>query len=125
MRDTTVEIHGHTVAYTDIGDPGGAPVLYFHGAPMSRRNLGDQHEEFGAAGLRVITPDRPGLLACIGRIFMQFGIQLQNAKIATLGERVEDIFFITDSKGQPLSDPALCESLQQEICQQLDKRVSA
>jgi hypothetical protein len=79
----------------------------------------------GYTVLEVISPDRPGLLACIGRIFMQFGIQLQNAKIATLGERVEDIFFITDSKGQPLSDPALCESLQQEICQQLDKRVSA
>ncbi|GAA1088205.1 alpha/beta fold hydrolase [Nocardiopsis metallicus] len=60
MRDTTVELHGRTVAYTDIGDPGGTPVLFFHGAPMSRRNLGDQHEEFGAAGLRVITPDRPG-----------------------------------------------------------------
>jgi [protein-PII] uridylyltransferase len=79
----------------------------------------------GYTVLEVISPDRPGLLACIGRIFMQFGIQLQNAKIATLGERVEDIFFITDSEGQPLSDPALCESLQREICQQLDKRVSA
>ncbi|WP_431871270.1 alpha/beta fold hydrolase [Nocardiopsis eucommiae] len=60
MRDTTVELHGRTVAYTDVGDPDGTPVLYAHGAPMSRRNLGDQHEEFAAAGLRVITADRPG-----------------------------------------------------------------
>jgi [protein-PII] uridylyltransferase len=78
----------------------------------------------GHSMLEVISPDRPGLLACIGRIFLQFDIQLQNAKIATLGERVEDIFFITDSDGNPLSDPQLCAQLQQEICEQLDKRVT-
>ncbi|MEU3017650.1 MULTISPECIES: alpha/beta hydrolase [unclassified Nocardiopsis] len=60
MRDTTVELHGRTVALTDIGDPDGTAVLYAHGAPVSRRNLGDQHAEFAAAGLRVITADRPG-----------------------------------------------------------------
>ncbi|MGD8176961.1 [protein-PII] uridylyltransferase [Marinimicrobium sp. ARAG 43.8] len=78
----------------------------------------------GYTVLEVISPDRPGLLACIGRIFLQFGIELQNAKIATLGERVEDVFFITDGEGNPLSDPALCESLQREICEQLDKRAT-
>lgn len=77
----------------------------------------------GYTMLEVISPDRPGLLACIGRIFIDFNIQLQNAKIATLGERVEDIFYITDNKGQPLSDPALCQQLQDEICRQLDQRV--
>lgn len=60
MRDTTVELHGRTVAHTDLGDPAGTPVLYSHGAPMSRRNLGDQHDGFAAAGLRVVTADRPG-----------------------------------------------------------------
>ncbi|WP_341936594.1 [protein-PII] uridylyltransferase [Marinimicrobium sp. C2-29] len=78
----------------------------------------------GYTALEVISPDRPGLLACIGRIFLQFNVQLQNAKIATLGERVEDVFFITDAEGEPLSDPALCEALQREICEQLDKRAT-
>lgn len=78
----------------------------------------------GYTVLEVISPDRPGLLACIGRIFLQFDVQLQNAKIATLGERVEDVFFITDNHGEPLSDPALCEALQREICEQLDKRAT-
>ena len=73
--------------------------------------------------LEVISPDRPGLLACIGKVFMDFDIQLLNAKIATLGERVEDIFFIADADGKPLADPQLCQKLQQEICEQLDKRV--
>jgi len=73
--------------------------------------------------LEVITPDRPGLLACIGRVFMQFDIQLLNAKIATLGERVEDIFFIADAQGQPLLNTELAENLQREIREKLDKRV--
>ena len=75
--------------------------------------------------LEVISPDRPGLLARIGGVFVQFNIQLQNAKISTLGERVEDIFFITDANGKPLSDPEQCQSLQQEIRHQLDEHVEA
>ena len=78
----------------------------------------------GCTVLEVISPDRPGLLASIGRIFLQFDILLQSAKIATLGERVEDIFFITDSTGEPLSDPTVCDALQTEIRQQLDQRVT-
>jgi [protein-PII] uridylyltransferase len=69
--------------------------------------------------LEVIAPDRPGLLARIGRIFLDFDLSLQNAKIATLGERVEDVFFITDANNQPLSDPELCARLQATMIEQL------
>ncbi|MCU1715812.1 [protein-PII] uridylyltransferase [Pseudomonas sp. 5P_3.1_Bac2] len=69
--------------------------------------------------LEVTAPDRPGLLARIGRIFLDFDLSLQNAKIATLGERVEDVFFITDAHNQPLSDPELCARLQETVVQQL------
>ncbi|MGN0920589.1 MAG: [protein-PII] uridylyltransferase [Cellvibrio sp.] len=70
--------------------------------------------------LEVISPDRPGLLACIGNVFMEYGIQLLNAKISTLGERVEDVFFITDEDGRPLSDPTTCENLLNDIRARLD-----
>lgn len=73
--------------------------------------------------VEVITPDRPGLLARIGRIFVEFNLWLQNAKIATLGERVEDVFFITQQDGSPLSDPELCQRLQNRICEELDRQV--
>ncbi len=75
--------------------------------------------------LEVITPDRPGLLARIGRIFFQFGIELQNAKIATLGERVEDVFFITDRQQRPIDDPALQAAIQQAIKKELDEQAAA
>jgi [protein-PII] uridylyltransferase len=69
--------------------------------------------------LELSAPDRPGLLARIGKIFLEFDLSLQNAKIATLGERVEDVFFLTDENNQPLSDPQLCRRLQDAIVQQL------
>ncbi|MEL6078896.1 hypothetical protein, partial [Stenotrophomonas maltophilia] len=58
-------------------------------------------------------------LARIGKIFLEFDLSLQNAKIATLGERVEDVFFITDAHNHPLSDPQLCSRLQDAIVEQL------
>jgi len=75
--------------------------------------------------LEVMTPDRPGLLARIGKIFFDYNIQLQNAKIATLGERVEDVFYITDQNQQPIEDPDLREAIQIAICKELDKKAAA
>lgn len=72
--------------------------------------------------LEVITPDRPGLLAHLGRIFLRFGLRLHSAKIATLGERVEDVFYVTDRDYQPLADPDYCRRLQDTICSELDER---
>lgn len=72
--------------------------------------------------IEVITPDRPGLLARIGRIFVEFDLWLQNAKIATLGERVEDVFFVTLQDGNPLADPELCHQLKAHLCDELDKQ---
>lgn len=73
--------------------------------------------------LEVISPDRHSLLATIARVFAEHDILLSNAKISTLGERVEDVFFISDMQGNPITDPARCEQLQQAICNTLDQQV--
>ena len=73
--------------------------------------------------MEVVTPDRPGLLARIGQILLNHNLSLVNARIATLGERVEDVFFISDLNGQPMSEAELCEALQRDICAQLDEQV--
>lgn len=56
--------------------------------------------------LELITADRPGLLARVGLAFSRCGIRIISAKIATVGERAEDVFFITDARNQALTDPA-------------------
>ncbi|MGM0784663.1 MAG: [protein-PII] uridylyltransferase [Pseudomonadota bacterium] len=70
--------------------------------------------------LELTAPDRPGLLARVGRIFMEQDIALSAAKIATLGERVEDVFFITDKTGAPLTDPDRQQSLRKRLVEVLD-----
>ena len=52
--------------------------------------------------MEVTTSDRPGLLARLARALLECNVLLQSAKIATFGERAEDIFFVTDSEGNPL-----------------------
>lgn len=49
----------------------------------------------GRTVVELVTGDRPGLLAEIGKVFAACGARVQNAKITTVGERVEDVFFIT------------------------------
>ncbi|XKH01295.1 [protein-PII] uridylyltransferase [Marinobacter nauticus] len=70
--------------------------------------------------MEVITPDRPGLLARIGQVLLEHRVRLTNAKIATLGERVEDVFFITDEHGAPLRDVEVCQALQRDLSKMLD-----
>lgn len=75
--------------------------------------------------LEVVSLDRPGLLARIGEVFVEFDLVCQAAKIQTLGERVEDVFFITDSKQRPVSDEALIGKIQSAICDKLDAQEAA
>jgi [protein-PII] uridylyltransferase len=70
--------------------------------------------------LEVLCLDRPGLLAVIGHIFVELNIKMHNAKITTLGENVEDVFFITDARNRPLRDPAVIDTLQTLIRERLD-----
>jgi [protein-PII] uridylyltransferase len=53
--------------------------------------------------LFLVAVDRWGLLASIGRIFLKEKIYLHHAKIATAGERAEDMFFISNQEGKKLS----------------------
>ncbi|HEX2578477.1 MAG TPA: alpha/beta hydrolase, partial [Aquihabitans sp.] len=51
---------GRTLAFDDVGDPAGVPVLYVHGSPDSRRA---RHPDDGVAerlGVRLVAVDRPG-----------------------------------------------------------------
>ncbi|MDO7645053.1 MAG: [protein-PII] uridylyltransferase [Reinekea forsetii] len=65
--------------------------------------------------VELLASDRPGLLADIGRCFRRLQLTLQNARIATLGEHVEDVFFLVDANGEPLHSSADVERLQYEL----------
>lgn len=58
--DTLVLSDGRTLFYTSIGRPDGEVVVYHHGAPGGHLELAPLDAAIATAGLRVITPDRPG-----------------------------------------------------------------
>jgi hypothetical protein len=55
----------------------------------------------------LITADRPGLLSNVGQVFTEQGINITSAKIMTIGERAEDVFYISDLAGRALTESAL------------------
>jgi pimeloyl-ACP methyl ester carboxylesterase len=60
MKDSLVMVGGgRQLSYTDIGDPDGPCIFFFHGAPTSRLQLVGLDEQLAARGLRVVSPDRP------------------------------------------------------------------
>lgn len=52
---------GRELAYEDYGDPAGFPVLSFHGGLSSRLDAAPAHNAAVASGVRLLSPDRPGI----------------------------------------------------------------
>ncbi len=74
--------------------------------------------------MKLITGDRPGLLSQVGRAFASCQIRLHTAKIATIGATAEDIFFITDSDNQPLTEPAQFDCIKKALLENLGENNS-
>jgi pimeloyl-ACP methyl ester carboxylesterase len=51
---------GRQLAYDDVGDPDGTPVLFVHGTPDSRRARHPDDAIAASSGIRLVAPDRPG-----------------------------------------------------------------
>jgi pimeloyl-ACP methyl ester carboxylesterase len=51
---------GRIIAADDVGDPGGVPVVYLHGAPDCRLARHPDDDLAVAAGARLLAVDRPG-----------------------------------------------------------------
>jgi [protein-PII] uridylyltransferase len=74
--------------------------------------------------LELVAGDRPGLLCDIGRVLMDEKIELLAAKIVTVGERAEDVFYVTDRDNRPL-DEATAQRLVARLTESLDRRRAA
>ena len=74
----------------------------------------------GRTVVELVSWDRPGLLCRVGQAFMKCGVQLHNAKIATIGARAEDVFFVTDRENRLLQDPQKYAALREALVEQLD-----
>ena len=69
-----------------------APVINFQASEQNKHTI-----------LELYTHDRPGLISTVADVFIQCSIHLINAKLITLVDQVEDVFFVTSMTGKPLS----------------------
>lgn len=91
-----------------IGAPAGVPV----GAPIVQFDL-DASDL--STVIEVDAPDQPGLLARLARVFVDHDLDVVRAKVATLGARVVDIFYVRDTDGAKLVDSGRLEALQADL----------
>jgi [protein-PII] uridylyltransferase len=71
--------------------------------------------------LELVAADRPGLLSEVGKVFKTERVAINGAKIMTVGERAEDVFYITDTEGRLLQKEA-CQRVQDSLVLALDRR---
>ena len=73
--------------------------------------------------LELTAADRPGLLCDVGKVLWEERVDLHAAKISTLGERAEDVFYLTDREMRPLNEAA-AERLRVHLSEALDRRLA-
>ncbi len=69
--------------------------------------------------LEIIALDQPGVLAWFAQVFNDCNIQIRSAKITTFGEKVEDVFTISNAENQ-----ALTEQEKQHLVSMLSEDIS-
>ncbi|HSW14567.1 MAG TPA: [protein-PII] uridylyltransferase [Solimonas sp.] len=75
--------------------------------------------------MELVAADQPGLLSMVGRVFQKRGILLDAAKIGTIGERAEDVFYITDRMHRPIKDERVLDDLREVLSRTLDRTDAA
>ncbi len=72
----------------------------------------------------VFAEDRQGLLYVITRTIFTLGLSVQAARISTRLDQVADVFYVTDSKGGKVTDPARLEAIRATLKGEIDRFVA-
>ena len=117
--------------WRSLQGPADAPLVVSRRAPRQARmfNTPTQislsvDERNRRSVLELIAGDRPGLLCEVGKVLMEERVELHAAKIMTVGERAEDVFYVTGTDNRPLDD-ASSARLKDRLTEALDRRRAA
>jgi [protein-PII] uridylyltransferase len=104
------------------GAPRRAHIEAFDLRPQLRidNNLADDASIVEVSGL-----DRPGLLYALLRALYELNLSVSAARIATFGERVVDVFHVTDLAGGQITDAARKKKLRATMRRVIDNPVKA
>ena len=69
--------------------------------------------------LEIVSIDRPGLLVDVSEVLRKNNIWIESAKIATIGERAEDVFYLRDEYQDAIAIE-INKKLESELIESLD-----
>ena len=84
----------------------------------------ETHPGTATSTLRIVASDRPGLLSALGGLFAELGISVRRARITTLGERVEDVFEITNRAKRAITHSGQADTITETIRRKLDAEIA-
>jgi len=79
----------------------------------------------GRTIMEISALDMPGLLSIIANVIAEMDINITHAKISTLGEKINDIFYLTAPAGGAIADQVVLASLEKNLVAALDARKAA
>jgi [protein-PII] uridylyltransferase len=128
-HDRRIEIE--QALWRSVQGPEDAPLSVSRRAPRQARmfNTPTQialsiDERNRRSVLELTAGDRPGLLCDVGKVLLEERVELHAAKIMTVGERAEDVFYLTDFDNRPLGNAA-GEQLRERMIAALDRESQA
>jgi [protein-PII] uridylyltransferase len=120
-RDLLSMIEAELAAELESQAPLGPP----RGGRLSRRvrhfpitpSVDIRPDERGSLyALNIVAADRPGLLYGVARVLSRYRLNLQTARINTLGDRAEDVFLVS---GEALANSKTVLQLEQDLLKEL------
>ena len=81
----------------------------------------DEDLENNQTLMTITASNRPALLSHIGQALIECNVSLENAKISTFGEKVEDVFVIRDKNNQMITDIKQQENIRKAIIHRVDE----
>ncbi|MEG3592073.1 MAG: [protein-PII] uridylyltransferase [Pseudomonadota bacterium] len=90
------------------------PSKHKHFSTQTQINFIQLHEQ-NKTQMELRASDHPGLLFEVLRALKDSKIFIQNARITTIGERVDDIFTITDKDKKPITDPVFLDQIENTV----------
>ncbi|MGP8033984.1 MAG: [protein-PII] uridylyltransferase [Steroidobacteraceae bacterium] len=131
ITDNDRQLEIERALWRSVQGPEDAPLSVSRRAPRQARmfNTATQialsvDERNRRSVLELTAGDRPGLLCDVGKVLMQERVELHAAKIMTVGERAEDVLYLTDFDNAPLA-PAAAERLKEHLIAALDREQQA
>ncbi len=75
--------------------------------------------------MEISSMDMPGLLSVIANVIAALEINITHAKISTLGEIIDDIFYLTTADGKNITDQSLLDQLEANMKEALEAKKAA